>query len=66
MGPETEIQEAEQEIKRYQKLKDIPLCPMNDFGACKGERCAWFVPEAQKCAVLFLAQATYGLDLFEE
>jgi len=65
MGPETGIQEANQE-KKYQELKAGPLCPMNNFGTCKGERCAWFDSAISRCAVLLLAQAIFEIDLLQQ
>jgi hypothetical protein len=62
MGLETGIQKVE-ETKKYQEFKNLPLCPMNNFGACKEGRCAWFDTATTKCAVLLLAQAIFQIDL---
>jgi hypothetical protein len=64
MRLETGIQRAE-ETKKYQEFKDLPLCPMNNFGVCKEGRCAWFDAASAKCAVLLLAQAIAEMDLRE-
>jgi hypothetical protein len=59
----TGIQEVEQETRKYQEFKSVPLCPMNGFGACKEGRCAWFDSVTAKCAVLLLAQKIFEIDL---
>jgi hypothetical protein len=61
MGPETGVQE-EEEIRKYQEFKNKSLCPMNNFGVCKGERCAWFDIGTSRCAVLLFAQAILPMD----